>query len=82
MKSHEKATGCLKHECSKGKGNNHMPNKNEWKTKIRQKQDDRTTQNKIKARQGLMERHFQHANWKQLEKRNGKYENVSHALNP
>jgi hypothetical protein len=42
-KSHEKATGCSKHECSKGKSNGYMPKTNEWETKRWKNQDDRTT---------------------------------------
>jgi hypothetical protein len=49
---------------------------------IHQKKDDRTTQSRIKARQGLMERHMKHANWKWPEKRNGKYKTIAHELNP
>jgi hypothetical protein len=59
-----------------------MPKTNKRETKSWQKQDDRTTLSGINARQGLMERHIKHANWKWKEKRNGKYETVANALNP
>jgi hypothetical protein len=47
--SHKKATGHLKHKCSKGKSNGYMPKTNEWETKSQQKKDDRTTLREIKA---------------------------------
>jgi hypothetical protein len=59
-----------------------MPKTNKRETKSQQKQDDRTTLSRIKARQGLMERHIKHTNWKGKEKRNGKYETAANELNP
>jgi hypothetical protein len=49
---------------AKEKDNGYIPKKNERETKSRQKQYDRTTLSEIKARQGLMEHHIKHANWK------------------
>jgi hypothetical protein len=72
----------LKHEFSKGKDNGYIPKKNKREMKSRQKQYDRTTLSEIKARQGLMEHHIKHANWKWKSKRNGKYKTTADALNP
>jgi hypothetical protein len=59
-----------------------MPKTKERETESRQKQDDRKALSRIKAWQGLMEHHIKHANWKQKDKRNGKYETAADALNP
>jgi hypothetical protein len=72
----------MKHEVSKGKDNGHIKKGNKREKESRRKQADRTTQGRIKARQGSMGHHIKRANWRRQSRRNGKYETTADALNP
>jgi hypothetical protein len=71
-----------KHEASKGKYNGHIEKGNKREKESWQKQADRTTQGRVKARQGQMGCHTKRTNWRRQSRRNGKYETTMDALNP